>query len=324
MCTALAFKTENRYFGRNLDMDVSYGEEICVIPRNYAFKFKNAPPLSEHYAMIGMATIIDGVPLFYDATNEHGLSAAGLNFPKNAVYYPLSNKRENIAPFELIPRILGSCKNATEAKALLQNLNLADIPFSEEVPLTPLHWLFSDGEEHLIAEPTDTGLKIIESPVGVLTNNPPYEYQLFNLNNYRNLRVDNGENLFSEKLDLEEYCQGLGALGLPGDVSSQSRFVRAAFNLLNSVCDKDELSSVSQFFHVLSSVEMIKGCCSLQNGRYDATVYSSCVNADEGKYYYATYLNRRIRCVDMRKTDLNGSKMSRFPLILREQIVCDN
>ncbi len=324
MCTALTLYTKGHYFGRNLDLDCSYGEEVCILPRRFPLAFRQMGTLETHYAIIGMATVVDGVPLLYDGANEHGLAMAGLNFPGNAWYPPPQPGRDNVEPFAFIPWILGQCRTVAEARVLLERIHLADIPFSPQLPLSPLHWILSDRQESLVVESMKDGLHIHEDPAGVLTNNPPLPYHLMNLTNYRNLRVDNGENTLSGALPLEPYCQGLGALGLPGDVSSMSRFVRAAFGRANSVCDGDEPSSVSQCFHLLSSVEMVRGCCRTDGDRWDITVYSACINLDRGLYYYTTYDNRQINCVDLHGVDLEGDTLSRFPLITQPQIHCRN
>lgn len=108
--------------------------------------------------------------------------------------------------------------------------------------------------------------------------------------------------------------------GLPGDLSSQSRFVRAAFVKLNSVSGDSESESVSQFFHILGSVEQQRGCCEAENGRYEITLYTSCCNASRGIYYYTTYGNRQITAVDMYQENLDSSRLIRYPLIQGEQI----
>ncbi len=320
MCTALNLKTKDHYFGRNLDLECSYGETVCVVPRNFPAVFRKKGTLNNHYAMIGMAVTVNDTPLFYDAANEHGLSMAGLNFPKNAHYFKETEGKDNITPFEFIPWILGQCKNVAEAEKLLGRINIINIPFSDKLPLSPLHWIISDKDKSIVVETMRDGLHVYDNPVGVLTNNPPFEYHLFNLNNYRNLQVSNRDGKFADKIPLDNYCQGLGALGLPGDLSSMSRFVRIAFNSAVSVCEDDEISSVSQFFHLLSSVEMPRGACMVSSGKYDITVYSSCINTDKGRYYYTTYNNRQISCVDMHDTDLDADRMSVYPLILTEQI----
>ncbi len=324
MCTALRFLTRDHYFGRNLDLDRSYGEEVCITPRRFPLEFRKLGTRETHYALIGMATVAAGVPLYYDAANEYGLAMAGLNFPGNACYFPERPGKDNVTPFELIPWILGQCRTLAEARALLERINLVDISFSPQLPLSPLHWMISDRTGSLVVESMEDGLHIHENSVGVLTNNPPFAYQLFNLNNYRNLRVDNGNSEFAQKLELNDYCQGLGGLGLPGDVSSMSRFVRAAFGLTNSVCEPEELSSVSQFFHLLGWVEMPRGVCRTPAGHWDITVYSACINTDQGRYYYTTYDNRRISCVDMHRADLDGKKIYRYPTVTEESILWVN
>ncbi len=324
MCTAINFTAGNHYFGRNLDLDCSYGEEVCVIPRKFKLDFRTKESIQNHYAIIGMATVVGNVPLLYDGANECGLAMAGLNFPGNAYFAPPVENKDNITPFEFIPWVLAKCKNLNEAKALLDKINLVDISFSEQLPLSPLHWIISDKSGSVVVEQMKDGLHIYDNPTGVLTNNPPFNHHLVNLNNYRNLKNTTGENGFSKNLNLDVYCQGLGAVGLPGDVSSMSRFVRAVFAKDNAVCEKDELSAVGQFFHLLGFVEMPKGVCLTDSGHYDITVYSSCINTDLGLYYYITYNNRRINCVDMHKTDLDGDGLYRFPLILAEEIGYQN
>lgn len=318
MCTALHFTTKAHYFGRNLDLDYSYGEEVCVIPRRFLLEFRKMGRMEQHYAMIGMATVVNDIPLLYDATNEHGLSMAGLEFPGNAHFTAIQEDKDNVTPYEFIPWILGQCKTVAEARILLARINLVNISFSDELPLAPLHWIIADRKGSVVVEPMKDGIHIHDNPAEVLTNNPPFEYQLFHLNNYRSLRVDNGENYFNEELQLKEYCPGLGAIGLPGDVSSMSRFVRIAFGLAHSVCEEDEAASVSQFFHLLTSVEKVRGCCLTEANTWTITVYSSCVNTDCGIYYYTTYDNRQIHCVDMHRTDLDANIVSRFPLVTQQ------
>ncbi len=324
MCTALSFKTKDHYFGRNLDLDRSYGEEVCVMPRNFPIVFRTKGEFKNHFAIIGMATVVDGTPLFYDGCNEYGLSMAGLNFPGNAYYAPLKDNKDNIAPFEFIPWILCQCKTIGDAKKLLANINLTDIQFNEQMPSSPLHWMISDKKSSIVAEFRKDGLHLHGNPFGVMTNNPPFEYHLKNLEKYRYLKNDNSEIKRERNGDYTSYCQGLGAVGLPGDVSSMSRFVRAVFNKDHSVLPKEENSAVSQFFHLLTSVEFVKGACITDEGTLDITGYSACMNTDKGLYYYTTYGNRRISCVDMHKTDLDSDKICRFPLLTEESINYQN
>ena len=324
MCTAVSFLTKDHYFGRNLDLEYSYIETVSTTPRNYPLVFRKKETIHTHYAMIGIAYVHDGYPLYYDATNEMGLSMAGLNFPGNADYKPEIPEKDNITPFEFIPWILGQCSTVKDAKTLLDRINLLEEPYSDKLPLSPLHWMISDRESSITVESVKEGLKVYDNPVGVLTNNPTFDMQLFHLNNYMNLSTQKPENCFSDKVKLVRYSNGMGALGMPGDWSSQSRFVKATFTKLNSVCGDSEPENVSQFFHILSSVEHQRGCVDMGNNLYEITLYSSCCNTDKGIYYYRTYENSQITAVDMHREDLEGEKVITYPLIKEQQIKWQN
>lgn len=324
MCTAATYLTGNFYFGRTLDNGFSYGEEIAVTPRKFPFHFINKGIMKEHYAMIGMAHISKNYPLYYEAMNEKGLGMAGLNFVGNAVYKENVPDRDNIAQFEFIPWILGQCDSVREARVLLKNMNLTGVPFDEKLPPAQLHWMITDKNEAVTVEVVEAGIRIYDNPVGILTNNPPFARQMFQLNNYMHLSVKNPENHFSKNLPLETYSLGMGALGLPGDLSSQSRFVRAAFVRMNSVSGDSELESVSQFFHILGAVDQQRGCCAAENGMFETTIYTSCYNADKGICYYTTYDNHQITAVNMYHENLMGGCLVRYPLICGEQIKRQN
>lgn len=324
MCTAVTYKTNHHYFGRNLDLEFSYDETVTITPRNFPFYFRKVKDLKEHYAMIGMAFVVDNYPLYYDASNEKGLSMAGLNFPGNAVYALEEEGKDNVTPFEFIPWILGQCATITEVKNRLERINLVKISFSEALPLASLHWIISDRENSITVESTREGLKVYDNPVGVLTNNPTFDMQMFNLNNYMHLTTEPPINYFSQKLDLEPYSRGMGAMGLPGDLSSASRFVKAAFTKLNSVSGDSESESISQFFHILGSVAQQRGCVHMGGDKYEITIYSSCCNTDKGIYYYTTYENSQITGVDMYKENLDGNMLVTYPLLQGQQIRMQN
>lgn len=317
MCTAITFQTQDHYFGRNLDLEYSLDETITITPRNYVFNFRKAAPLENHYAIIGMAYVVDDYPLYYDATNEKGLSVAGLNFPENADYKPYCAGKDNITPFELIPWLLGQCATVAKVEKLLEKINIFNENFSDKLPLSPLHWLIADKERSITLEAVKDGVKVYPNPVGVLTNNPTFDYQMFNLNNYMQLTKDNPQNTFAGKngtLKLDLYSRGMGAMGLPGDASSLSRFVNATFVKLNSLAGTSETESISQFFHILKSVEMARGSVHLGKDLYEITQYSSCCNTDKGIYYYTTYENCQISAVDIHKENLDGTALVKYPL----------
>ena len=324
MCTAITYSTDNHYFGRNLDLEYSYKETVTITPRNYEFKFRKVQNIKKHYAIIGMAYVAEDYPLYYDAINEKGLGMAGLNFPGNADYKEEKEDKNNIAPFEFIPYVLSQCSNIKEVKELLKNINIALINFSNELPVSPLHWIISDKELSITVESVKEGIKIYDNPVGVLTNNPTFDIQMFNLNNYINLSTEKPINNFSKKLNLETYSRGMGAIGLPGDLSSASRFVKATFTKMNSISGNSESESISQFFHILGSVYQQRGCVHMGENKYEITIYSSCCNMDKGIYYYNTYENSQITGIDMYKENLESDKLISYDLIKGQQIFLQN
>jgi choloylglycine hydrolase len=323
MCTAATYQTKDFYFGRTLDYEFSYGDEIVITPRKYQFDFRHRESLQSHYAMIGMAHVVGNDPLYYDAFNEKGLAMAGLNFVGNASYYDVEEGKENIAQFEFIPWILGTCATLDEAKKALSEMNLTNTPYSEQFPVAQLHWIIADKTGAITVEAMEDGMHVYENKVGVLTNNPPFNIQMFLLNQYMGLSPKQPENLFAKDIELNAYSRGMGAIGLPGDLSSSSRFAKVAFTKLHSVSGNSEAESVSQFFHILGSVDQQRGCCDV-NGKYEITLYTSCCNAQKGIYYYTTYDNHQISAVDMHRENLDGDALICYPVIEGEQINYQN
>lgn len=324
MCTAATYQTKDFYMGRTLDYEFSYGEEVVITPRNYPFTFRFQGEMKSHYALIGMAFVAGGYPLYYDAVNEKGLGMAGLNFVGNAVYQEPAADKENVAQYEFIPWVLTQCANVEEVKELLNRMNLTGTPFSEELPASQLHWMIADKEQAITVEFVESGMHIYDNVAGVMTNNPPFDVQMFMLNNYMNLSPKQPENHFAENLPLQTYSRGMGGMGIPGDLSSASRFARVAFTRNNAISGDSEEESVSQFFHILGSVEQQRGCCEVEEGKYEITIYTSCCNTDKGIYYYTTYENQQITAVDMYQEDLDSTELARYPLILEQQIHWQN
>ena len=324
MCTAISYKTKDHYFGRNLDLEYSYKESVVITPRHFPFEFRKEREFLKHFTIIGIAYVEHDYPLYYDATNEKGLSMASLSFPGNAVYKSEQEDKYNVAPFELIPWVLGQCSNVQEARMLLEKTNVIKLAYNKELPLTALHFMVSDKYETIVVEPLDNGLQIYENPVKVLTNNPMFPYHLHHLNNYMYLTKKEPVNQFAKELLLETYSRGMGAMGLPGDLSSSSRFVRAAFTKWNSCDGETEEESVSQFFHILGSVEQQKGCVQIEKGAYEYTIYSTCCNTDKGIFYYKTYDNSQITAVDMYKEKLDKKDLISYPLLKKQNIYRQN
>lgn len=315
MCTAVSL---GRCFGRTLDFERSFGEEVVFTPRRFALQFRQRPLMREHFAILGMARVEAGEPLYFDAMNEHGLCMAGLNFARSAQY---SQPRPGtVAAFELIPWVLGQCADARQAKALLEDTVVSGEDFSPSLPSARLHWLIADRKSSITAEPLGSGLRVWENPVGVLTNEPPFDVQMLHLANFMHLSPQPPRNRFPAALDV--YSRGMGAMGLPGDLSSASRFVRAAFTASHSISGSEE--PVSRLFHILDTVRQVRGCCRLEDGSMEFTRYSACCDMETMVYCYTTSGCRRICGVAMDREDLKGDTLKRYPLRSCEDILLQN
>lgn len=325
MCTAITLKNKNYYFGRNLDLSYSLGNKIIITPRNYLFPLKKHGDFHNKYAIIGMAISIDKYPLYFDGMNEKGLCMAGLNFPTLAKFHDPKPGYTNIAPFEFIPYILGKCSSIEEVKKELDKMILINIPFNQKMQNAPLHWIISDtSDKTIVVESVEEGLKVYDNPFGVLTNSPSFDYHCFNMNNYMALKNTDPTNNINPKLDLKILYEGLGAMGLPGDYTSVSRFVKATFNKWVSPELNDNVENITQFFHILSSVEMVKGAVLSEDKHYAITQYSCCMSYNDLTYYYKTYDNSQITGVSLERANLDSDNLLIFELESKQQIKFSN
>lgn len=320
MCTAISFKSKEHLFGRTLDLECSFNESVIITPRNYKFSFRNSECRNNHYAIIGIGIISNDYPLYYDAVNEKGLGIAGLNFPQNAVYNDITDKKINITSFEFIPYILSNCDSVDNSIEYIKKINITNVAFSNEFPTSPLHWIIADSKKVITIEPLDDGIKIYDNPVGVLTNNPTFDYHLFSLNNYRNISPYEKQSEFSKDFELTKYSRGLSAVGLPGDLSSNSRFVRACFTKLNSISPNNKNGGITQFFHILEVVSQTNGCVRLEDGKLEQTVYTSCCDTENLIYYFTTYCNRQINAVKLLNENIDSNKLIRYNIEKEQQI----
>ena len=303
MCTALH---AHGCFGRTLDLEYGYAEQVVLSPRDFPLAMRHRPTLTRHYAILGMATVAEGFPLYYDAVNECGLAMAGLNFPHSALY--AAAQERDVASFELIPFILGNCTTVEEAKTLLGQVRVCDTAFSEAYPPSPLHWMVADAAASVVVESTAEGMQVYDNPVGVLTNEPPFPVQLAEWETYALLTAD------EPPQTPPHLGRGSGAIGLPGDFSSPSRFVRAAFIAGHS---EDGGDPVGQFFHAIGTVEVPRGCVRLPDGQYVTSRYTSCMDLGEKVYYYRTYGCHRIHAV---RLTAEGAALLTYPLPQSEDI----
>lgn len=321
MCTSIIYNAGDCYFGRNLDLEVSFGEEVVITPRDYPFNFRKMPSLNHHYAVIGMALVKDNYPLYFDGVNEEGLGMAGLNFDGPAHFFPVADDKDNVSPFEFIPYVLGQCKSVAEAKKLMSNLNLVNINFSDQLKLSPLHWLLADRSgKSIVVESTVSGLHVYDNPVGVLTNNPEFPQQLTNLANYQSVSPAEPTNTLTPGVALTNYSRGIGSHLLPGGMDSESRFVKETFTKMHTPAGRSEAENVTNYFHLLHAVEQQKGLDEVAPDTFEYTIYSDGVNLTTGTFYYTTYENNQINAVAMRNANLNSRDLITLPLMTKQVI----
>ncbi len=299
-------------FGRTLDLECSYGEQVVLTPRNFKFDFRYAGEMATHLAVLGMAYVADGVPLYYDAVNEAGLAMAGLNFPRSAVYRTPVPGLQSVASFELIPWVLGQCRSVREASEMLKVAVITNDSFSPSLPASTLHWMISDRESSLVVESVVEGLRLYENRFDVLTNEPQFSYHATHIVDYMGVGTATPRNELCPSVELSAYSRGMGAVGLPGDFSSSSRFIRAVFAKEHTAAVSADSSEaeVSRFFHVIGTVSTPLGCVRTDRGDKELTVYTSCADTDELIYYFTTYSCRRIRAVRMCDAELDSSELS--------------
>lgn len=311
MCTSIAMRSEQLLFGRNMDIDYSFNERVIITPRSLPLLFKSAEALDKHYAFIGMGTISESFPLYAEGMNENGLCVAALKFSDFANYDDKkTDGKINLAPYEIIPYILGKCRNLSEAKTILSETALVNIPFSKDLPLAPLHFHIADNGGSLTLESTKEGVKIYDNPTDILTNNPPFPFHLHNISQYKHLT-----NAFPNT-NPKPFGLGFGAIGLPGDYSPSSRFIKADF-LLSHTKRRD----IPSLFHILEAVSIPEGAVLTPEDKPHITTYTCCMDAKEKAYYYKTYSNNRLIAVKLTPELATKENLLEYPLKYENDIL---
>ncbi len=316
MCTAFNINYKgNIFFGRNMDIEYNFNQSVNLVPRNYAYKSKGEnKEETTKYAITFMGTVIEGFPLIADGINEKGLVMAGLNFPHFCHYEEKPQKSGKLlSPCEVLLYALGNFATVNEVKTAFKDAIITTTPFSDTVPNTPLHFVVVDkGGQSIVIEQTKAkGLIIYDNKVGVLTNAPTYDWHIINLCQYLGLSPHLPNEIEQSAQKLKPLGQGVGAVGLPGDFSPASRFVRTAY-LKGNLEKEEDFNPVSNVFHILGNVSMIKGSVITPTNESDITTYSACIDVENAIYYYSTYDNLSLKKVDMRNVELQGKEIISF------------
>ena len=301
MCTSIALVGENFCFGRTLDLDQNFGDGVITTQRNYVLTLRCGDVIARHHAFMGMATVVNGFPLYADGLNEHGVCIAALDFKENA-HYPTepAGARRGIAPFEVIPYVLSLCKNLLDAKRVLEGISVVDVPFSDVIPSSALHWHIADKSGSLVLESTADGMKIYENEHNVLTNNPPFPFHRDSCTLYLNSTNEPAR-------DSRVFCNGVMGRGIPGDYSSPSRFVRAAWLTRYARCNEGEEAAV--LYSLLGAVAPPRGTVTSEDGGEHFTQYTSVMNPKSLAYTYKMGNCTEILHTYMKKESLDGETL---------------
>ena len=299
MCTAISMRGAHHIFGRTLDLERSYGEQIAITPKNAPLRFLREGVLESHVPFVGVSCVREGTALYYDAISAAGLAMAALNFPESAVYHAPKEGFYNVASFELIPFILGRSRTMEEALSLLSRCNVTSDAFCADLPPSPLHWLLCDADRSVVVESVVEGLHVYDNPFGVLANEPPFPHHVARARELLHLSPVMPHNTLAPDVKLAPLSRGVGAMGLPGDFSSSSRFLRALFAAAHTESGGTERDEVARFFHVAGTVSVPRGCVRAEDGSSVCTVYTACGCTDTRTYYVSTYARREVRAVTL-------------------------
>ncbi len=338
MCTALTLKAQDKHlFGRNMDIETSFGQSIVITPREYVWDFKFVPAQKMQYATIGMASNFKlgdkHYPLYAECANEKGLAIAGLNFPHNAHYVTPHTQANTIqlAPYELAPYLLSNFTTVQEVRRWFQehSISIVNEPIAPQLPIAPLHFIIADSSEDcIVVEPTVEGIKIYDNKLGIMSNNPTFDWHLQNLAFYQNLGVSQKEESNWNGLEIAPFGEGFASVGLPGDWTPPARFIRTAFlKVCSDQCIDTYEKGIAQFFHILDNVAMVEGSIRIPNQFQkdgplldELTLYSSAINLEDGIYYYKTYYNNQINAIDMHCENLQSNEPISYPFARQQAI----
>ncbi|HJC27026.1 choloylglycine hydrolase family protein [uncultured Alistipes sp.] len=300
-----------------------------VVPRGYAQRSftpggQEGMRFTARYGYVGFA--VEREEFVAEGLNEEGLSAGLFYFPGYGAYEPYDAARnaENIADLQLVPLVLGSCRTIDEVKELLAKVCVIGI----DPRASTVHWRFTDlSGRQVVLEIIDRKPVFYENELGVLTNSPGFEWQLTNLNNYVNLHAGGAEAHPMGGISLAAFGAGSGMLGLPGDVTPPSRFVRAAFFQTTAPQQATALEAVLQGFQILTNFDIPIGV-EFPAGQIpadipSATQWTSATDPVNRVIYYRTMYNSAIRSIDLQQIDFSKVAYRSEPLDdVRQQPVC--
>ena len=324
-CTGITIKPKDGsvIFARTLEFAVDIQSQVIVVPggRDHVGSTEAGRPglrWRTRYASVGMNAC--GRTLFADGLNEKGLHVGVFYFPGTAQYQAIgaSDESRALAPHELAGFLLGTSANVGEAVEAARGVRVGAVVLKEFGFVPPLHFIVNDAAgRSVVLEHVGGELKVHSNPLGVMSNSPAFDWHMTNLSNYVNLTVSDVPKLDLAGVSLKVLGQGSGLLGLPGDFTPPSRFVRAVAFSQSALPVKTAREGVLQAFHILNQFDIPKGAVrNLEKGKpaADYTLWTSASDLKNLRYYFRTYENSRIRVIDLKSLDLDAREIRTIPI----------
>lgn len=324
-CTGMQLKTKDGSVinGRTVEFGINLELSGLVIPRNYTFKGTlpdgNAGlSYTTKYAALGGGMF--GEKAIADGINEKGLAIGAFYFPGYASYADVTSQNKNraLSPTEFSNWVLTQFATVDEVKKGLESVVIVPTTPKGWPTLPPFHYVVYDKTgKSIVIEPVNGKLKVYDNPLGLLTNSPAFDWHMTNLANYINLSPINAPPVTVNGIKLEQYGQGSGLHGLPGDFSSPSRFVRAAVFSSSAIPVNTAEQAVFQTFHILNQFDIPEGAVRAMEGKNmvpESTLATIVRDLQNLKYYFRTYKNQNIQMVDLKAFDFNAKEIKTFAM----------
>ncbi len=323
MCTCLRIKAKDSSIvvGRTMEFGIDPGSTLTVFPRE--FKFQGIGPENTtgfswlgQYGFVGMS--IMGMPLVSDGLNEKGLYVGDLYLPGFAKYQDITPGEESksISQLDVAGCLLSLCATVEDAKKAIQDITVFGMYRDELKTIPPLHYAIHDATGNsAVFEYVNGRLQIHDNPLGVLTNSPTFDWHMINLRNFINLSATNIPELKLTGDTIEQIGQGTGMLGLPGDATPPSRFIRAMAFTQTAVQPENAEKAVNLIYHIMNNFDIPKGFSkAVENGQtmYDFTFWTSFSDLTNKDYYYRGYDNVRVFKVSLKDLNFSGTETKKL------------
>ena len=334
MCTSIALQSKEKtsYFARTQDFNILLDDYIGIqIPRNYLIE-ASSYHFSARYSMIGLSALVEGEPLLSipDGVNEFGLGGSTQRFSEYHNYSTedeiVANKKTPLKSGHFLLWVLSQCKDTYEVEEKIKEVAIVDKATFGEGEGEPRHFLFTDQTgRSIVVEPSEKmGFKVYENRIGVMTNSPDFSSHLSFLSNFTGLSNVDPTPKIMKGFTLESTGKGLGFLGMPGDYTSMSRFVRIAY--LNYFSEPlSDKETISQAFHLLSSVNIAKGAIKLEDEPAEESLlysqYQIVYDLKHLSLYLKLYHNHRLQKINLCPEIAKGTKIRTYQFIQEEDIL---